>query len=285
MIEINKDLIKEIMPKRHKNSNKGDFGKVLCITGSKKYPGAGFLSAVAALRAGAGYSILCSEDDIINNYINMSPDLIFQSHRNFNANFVKQIIEKNKVDSIVIGCGISTADNVVDFMDKFLDFIKEFDIPMVIDADGLNCISILNRTDIKNKTVLTPHPKELSRLIGVCSEYIQADREHFTIFAQEKYNNTILLKGCNTLIGDVDKKIYKNPTGNSALAKAGTGDVLSGMIGGFLAQKVLPVNAAILATYIHGLAADIYAGEYGEYSLIASDLLSYIPLAFKKVLR
>ena len=285
MIEITKDLIKEIMPIRPKESNKGDFGKVLCITGSKKYPGAGILSATAALRVGAGYSILCSEEDVINNYVNMSSDLIFQSHKNFNANFVKQIIEKNKVDSIVVGCGISTAENVVDFMDKFLDFVKEFDIPVVIDADGLNCISMLNRTDIKGKFVLTPHPKELSRLIGVCADYIQADREHFTIFAQEKYNSTILLKGCNTLIGDLYKKVYRNPTGNTALAKAGTGDVLAGMIGGFMAQKVLPVNAAILAAYIHGLAAEIYTAEYSEYSMLASDLLKYIPLAFKKILR
>ena len=285
MIEINKDIVKEIIPKRIQNSHKGDYGKVLCITGSKKYPGAGILSAMAVLKSGAGYSILCSEDEVFAGCAAVYPDLIFQSHRNFNANFVKQILEKNKVDSIVLGCGITTNEYVVEFVDKMLDCFKEFDIPVVLDADALNCIAVLNRNDIKGKIILTPHPKELSRLIGVCADYIQADREHFLTFAQEKYASVILLKGYNTLISDNNDKIYKNTTGNSCLAKAGTGDVLAGLIGGFLAQKVSPVNATILAAYIHGLAADLYAEKFGEYSMLASDLLNFIPMAFKKILR
>ncbi len=284
MIEITKEFIKEILPKREKNSHKGAFGKVLNITGSKKYMGAGMLSSLAALRVGAGYSILCSEEDAIKNYSAMSYDLIYQSHKNFNANIIRQIIEKENISSVVLGCGISTDNHVIDFIDKLLDIMNEFDIPFVIDADALNCISLLNRKDINKKCILTPHPKELSRLIGVCPSYIQADREHFAIFAQEKYNTVVALKGFETLIAGADKEIYKNTTGSSTLAKAGTGDVLAGMMGGFLAQNLSLTKAAILAVYMHGLAADLYAEQYSEYSMLASDLLDFIPLAFKKVL-
>jgi len=278
---ITKELVQEILPKRNQNSNKGDFGKVLNIVGSGKYLGAGILASLASLRVGAGYSIFCSCEEIIKSCANFSPDLVYKSHGDFDIEIVKNIIERENISAIVLGCGISTSEKVISFIDKITDYIKDKNIKCVIDADGLNCISALNKTNLGDNFILTPHPKELSRLMNKEVDEIQEKREYYALLAQEKFNCTVILKGYNTLIATQEKTLYKNVTGNSTLAKAGTGDVLAGMIGGFLAQKSSLRNAGILAVYMHGLAAEIYSNEYSEYSMLASELLNYIPLAIK----
>ena len=283
MIEITKDLVKQLIPVRKQNSNKGDYGKVLNIAGSEKYFGAGVLCSLAALKTGAGYSIFCSQEKVISLFEKFSPDLIYKSHENFDINIIKDIIEAENISSVVLGCGISTENQVLNFVEQFTDLIKNKNIPVVIDADGLNCLAKLNMEKLNNNFILTPHPKELSRLLNMNVEETEQQRELAVKSATEKYNCTVILKGHNTLIATKDN-IYKNITGNSALAKAGTGDVLAGMIGGFLAQKTTPQNAAVISVYLHGLAANIYTENFNEYSLLASELLNYIPLAINKTL-
>jgi len=278
---ITQELVTSILPQRNENSNKGDFGKVLNIVGSNKYIGAGMLTSLASLKVGAGYSIFCSCDEVINKISNYSPDLVYKSHQNFNIEIIKNIITNENISAIVLGCGISTDENVIHFVDEITEFLKETNIPCVIDADGINCLSVLNKIKLNKNFILTPHPKELSRLLNVDVNEIQDKREYYATLAQEKTLATVVLKGHNTLIATNNEKLFKNVTGNSALAKAGTGDVLSGMIGGFLAQKSTTEHASILGVYLHGLASEIYSNEYSEYSLLASDLLNYIPVAIR----
>lgn len=283
MIEVTPNLIKSIFPKRQITSNKGDFGKVLNIVGSEEYIGAGILSSIASLKVGAGYSILCSEKNTINFYKNFSPDLIYKSHNNFNHKEIIKLIKNENISAIVLGCGIGKTNKTINFTEKILSFLLDKSIPTIIDADGLNCLSELNIKNLNENFILTPHPKELSKLLKTETKAIQEDREKSILIANKQYHANIILKGHQTLITDgID--IYKNLTGNSALAKSGTGDVLAGMLGGFLAYGISPLNASILATHLHGLAGDIYANEFSEYSMLASDLHNYIPKAIKEVL-
>ena len=136
---------------------------------------------------------------------------------------------------------------------------------------------------LPNKSIITPHPKELARLLNMDVATLQTQRMHFARLAAKQLNTIVVLKGKNTVITD-GNDVFINPTGNSALAKAGTGDVLTGMISGFCAQGVSPINAACLGVYLHGLAGNIAAEDLSQYGMLASDLLSYIPKAILKVL-
>jgi len=284
MIEISAQKAKNVLPKRKENSNKGDFGKAFCITGSNEYIGAGYLSAISALKVGVGYSILCSEDDAIPHYKKMSPDLIYKSHKQFDIKIVAEYINQLKPTAIVLGCGIGFSDKTLEFVPKIIELLKNKNIPTVLDADALNCIASLKLENLGANFILTPHPKELSRLLNIDVDLILKNREEYVRIAQEKYASTLILKGNETLICDLEKNIYINTSGNSALAKAGTGDVLAGMIGGFLAQNMSIKDATCLAVYLHGLSADIYKNQFSSYSMLASDLLNYIPIAIKQLL-
>ncbi|GGP42639.1 hypothetical protein GCM10009347_07950 [Shewanella algicola] len=162
---------------------------------------------------------------------------------------------------------------------------------MVFDADALNFIShLLHHSQRKPQTsfrlpknsIITPHPKELARLLNIDVEVIQADRTHYATLAAKQLHAIVVLKGHNSVISD-GEYAFINPTGNNALAKAGSGDVLTGIIGGFCAQGLSPLNAACLGVYLHGLSGDLAAQALSEYSVLASDLLEYITQAIKQI--
>ena len=278
---LNKDFVKSKLPKRNINSNKGDFGKVLNIVGSKQFIGAGMLASIASLRVGAGYSIMYAPKNVLSFYTNISPDLIYINRTNSIDDSLKKIDELN-INSIVLGCGLGTEKETIKYVKGLLYELKNSKIPIVIDADGLNCLSISDISKLPQNAILTPHPKELSRLLKVDTEEINNNREKYIDFAVEKYAVTVVLKGNKTLIKD-KSGLYQNTTGNTALSKAGTGDILSGMIGGFLAQNTTVLDAAILSVYLHGLAGELYSEDFSQYSMLASDLLQYIPLSLKSL--
>ena len=163
------------------------------------------------------------------------------------------------------------------------DFVTQNQKPIVIDADGLNSISNSEIDKISGKSIITPHPKELSRLIKVPVEIIQSDREYYAVETAKSLETIVVLKGHNTIVTD-GEQIYINKSGCSALAKAGSGDVLTGMITGLLAQTKNPLNSAILGVFLHGLTGDIAAKSLTEYGVLASDLLNFIPKAIKEIL-
>lgn len=282
---INKKLVSDMAPKRIQNSHKLTFGKVLNIAGSANYKGAAFLSSVSALRSGAGYVTLASVKDVINSVSHLTPDLVYltlNENKNGNISDDNVIKDLSSYNVISIGCGISTDDSVKSFLIGLLSQISLKQM-LVIDADGINLISSLKCTIPSKNTIITPHPKELSRLLNVSTEEINLNREKYARITSQTYDCITVLKGNGTIVTN-GEKIYINKTGNSALAKAGTGDVLTGTIAGLLAQGTNVFNAAILGVYLHGLAGDIASSYLTQYGVLASDVINYLPQAFAKVL-
>lgn len=286
MVEyINKKLVAGMAPKRSQNSHKMMFGKVLNISGSVNYRGAAFLSSISALRAGAGYVTLASVKDVINAVASMTPDLVFMilnQNENGNISENNQIKDLSSYNVISLGCGISTDQSVKSFLINLLSQISLKQM-LVIDADGINLLSSLKCNIPSKNTIITPHPKELSRLLNVSTEEINTNREKYARITSQTYDCITVLKGQGTIVTN-GEKIYVNKSGNSALAKAGTGDVLTGTIAGLLAQKMDPFHAAILGVYLHGLAGDIASSYLTQYGVLASDIVDYLPFAFGKVL-
>lgn len=258
------------LPKRPENSNKGTFGKILNISGSEYMTGAGFLSSISALKVGAGYVELASCERVLNTIASLAPEVVLAP-----ISKIPEIL--NSATTLLIGCGLSTSDVAKQIVENVLPT----KIPTVVDADGLNILAKSNITLNKN-SILTPHPKEASRLLGCELEDVLEDMENSAKKICEKYNCITVLKSHRTIVTD-GERVYHNTTGNSALAKAGSGDVLAGIIAGFLAQKMTPFDASCLGVYIHGLAGDLAKNDLTAYGVLASDTVRYIPYALKKL--
>lgn len=284
MRDIKSDFFK--LPERPLNSHKGTFGRILNIAGSKKYSGAAVLSSLSALKSGAGYVTLACHESVISSVSSYTPDITFLPLRIATNNFsceenVRTILEKiSGYNVLAVGCGLTTEKFVSEFVLKLFPNVK---IPTVIDADGLSIIAENDFGKFEFPSVITPHPKELSRLMNTDVGEIQNDREKYCREAALKYNTICVLKGHNTVVSD-GEKVYINFSGNSALSKAGSGDVLTGLISGFAAQGCSLFDAAVLGVYIHGVCGELAAEDLTEYSVLASDLLTYIPNAIKKLL-
>ena len=283
--QIDSKLVSKFLPIRDENSNKGSFGKVLNISGSSYFSGAAFLSSKSALKVGAGYVILACPEAIIPR---ISPDLPELVYYPLKANSYGSISSDNIIenlcsyDVVSIGCGLTTNSETQEFVMKI---IKEFNKhqKVVIDADAINILSMhKGELSIKN-SIITPHPKELARLLNVDLSDVIDNREKYARISAQTYGCITVLKGHDTIVTD-GEKIFVNTTGNSALAKAGTGDVLTGMIAGFLSHKVSPFKAAMLSVFLHGLAGDMLSEDYTKYSVLASDVIDYIPFAINEIM-
>mgnify|MGYP001009393393 CR=1 FL=1 len=287
MPKVSKE-ISHILPKRKKDLHKGDFGRVGIIAGSKGMIGAAYLSSIAALRSGSGlvynivpkslyeiFSIKLIESIIIPVEDNNTGHFILNS-----LNEVEETIQ-NK-DVLAIGPGIGVDDERIEFIQNIL---INYNGPIVLDADGINCLAqdptiLLKR---KGPTIITPHPGEMSRLLNINIQKIQENRVKYSKNISNKYNIITVLKGANTVVTN-GKDIYINPTGNPGMATAGSGDVLTGIIASFIGQGIVPYKAAILGVYLHGLAGDLAKADKGEYGLIARDILENIPYALRHTL-
>jgi NAD(P)H-hydrate epimerase len=184
-------------------------------------------------------------------------------------------------NSFLIGPGIGTDSSTIDFVLEFTQELTDRGLSVVFDADGLNCLSLCDDFILPVNSIITPHPMELSRLMKIPVKKILDDKIKVARTAAESFNTIVVLKGARTIIAEPNGKIYINTTGNSGLAKAGSGDILSGMIAGFIVQVLSLIDAAILGVYLHGLAGDMAAKELTEYSVNASKLLDFIPKAIK----
>lgn len=260
------------MPHREQNSNKGTFGKILNFSGSKNYIGAAYLSTISPLKAGAGFVALASDKKIIQAVSSLLPEAVYLSR--------KEGVKNLKDFSVVlIGCGLGNSDGL------FLSVIKRLQketTPTVIDADGLN---ILSRHNIRlpQNSIITPHPLEAARLLGVRLEDVLGNLEDSAKKLSEKFNCVAVLKTHRTIICYKDK-LFINQHGNSALAKAGSGDVLAGIIAGLLAQKMDLFEAAKLGVYLHSRAGEIASEDLTEYSVLASDLPRYLHKAISEII-
>lgn len=271
---LTKDWVSSKLPKRPKDAHKGTFGKVMVVAGSENYPGAAYLSCAAAYRVGAGLITLLTNETA----------KIIVSKKLPEVTFIAQddIFEKIKdYDVILLGPGLGQKESTFELVKKLLGH----KLPKaVIDADGLNIISKMGNwpDKLKIEVVLTPHPGEMARLTGLTVGELQADRINITQKFARIWNRTIVLKGANTVIASPTEMAI-NPVANPVLATAGTGDVLSGMIAGFLAQGLSTFDAACCGVYVHGLAARIIKEKLGDAGAIAGDLINFLPYVLKKL--
>ncbi len=272
-----------MIKKRTEDSHKGTYGHLLVLSGSPGKSGAAVLCAEAALRAGSGLVTLGVPESIASAVEEKTTEVMtlsLKASQNgaFHSEAYKEaLLELNeKKTALAIGCGISTHGNVSKFLEKV---VEGCEVPVVFDADALNIISekpsILTKT--KTPAILTPHPGEMARLCKTGTKQVQDDRIGVSTGFSKEHGCYVVLKGARTVISTPEGKAFINPTGNSAMATAGTGDVLTGIIAGLLAQGYDPEHACLLGVFLHGHAADILLEKVGASGFTASEISGKIP--------
>ena len=280
--------LEKFFPKRNHNVNKGSFGKSCVIGGSKSYPGSAILSlnALTALKMGNGYSNLAIPDSIFDAVSLRFPELTVTTLKSdgdkliFDQDKLKTLLNYN---SICFGMGVGvTEDNY-----KIIKFLLEnYSGKLLIDADGLNTLSTFGVEVLKSAkcdVVLTPHIKEFSRLIGKNVDEIIDKTVPLAIEFAKEYGVSLVLKSSTTIITD-GTEFYLNTTGCTGLAKAGSGDVLSGVICGLLAGKLDAFDCAVGGCYLLGLASEIASKELTDVCMTASDVINALPKVIKKII-
>lgn len=283
-IAIN-DAIKKF-PKRKVDAHKGDFGHALVIAGSAGYTGAAYFASQAATLSGAGLVTLAvgrSIYDIMAMKLNEAMVRPFFETSSFSLSLLAEkelLIFSEKINVAAIGPGISQNKETQHLVRNLMAKLNK---PIVLDADGIN--ALVGHLDIlknaKSPLALTPHPGEMSRLSGKDISEIQNNRKGIALEFAREYNTILVLKGARTVVAAPNGDVYENQTGNSGMATGGTGDVLTGMIGGFAAQGLDLFTASVLGVYFHGLAGDLAVKEKGVLSLLATDLLNKLPDVLK----
>lgn len=282
-VETNYYLLDDIFfkanfPKREIDANKGKFGRTLLVCGSDKYPGAALLSSRAASSIGSGLTSLSSPKECLEKISGEIPEV---THVEFSA--AKILEESLRASVLVIGPGLTREGNITKLVESL---ITKANVPIVLDADGINVLSgnkeILKSA--KKERVLTPHPKEFSRLMGLELSDVLSNKIKFASNASKELDCTVVLKGAATLVATKNGKLYVSPFANPALAKGGTGDVLAGFIGGLIAQGLEAELAASIGVYVHGQSAELVTKDKTVFSLLPQDLITYLPSAIKFVM-
>jgi len=274
-----------LLPPRTDNSNKGTFGKVFVLAGSRGMTGASALVGLSALRVGAGLVRLGIPESLNPILETKATEVItvpLPETDNGTLSFSsmdKIMNEINKATVIVIGPGLSTNSETKALVQKL---VAKVNLPLVLDADGLNNLTPNILKKIKAPVVITPHPGELARLTGLSIQDIQKSRVEVASQFAKEFKTTLVLKGAPTIIAS-EERGYLNPMYNSALAKGGSGDVLTGVIGGLLAQGLSPLDAGKLGVWLHGKAGEIAREKLTEYGVLASDVMELLPEAIKEL--
>ena len=276
-----KDIYRKMLPDRPEDSNKGTYGRLLVIAGSKGMAGAAYLNAHAAYMIGAGLVRIYTSSDNREILQTLLPEAIVTTYEEYNKEELLSLL--TWADSVCIGSGLGMSRLSEKILKTVIEYVK---VPCLIDADGLNLLAenknYLNQM-AERRFVITPHMKEMSRLTGTPVEELKADRIQILKDFISRYRITCVLKDSRTLIASEEKGIRMNLTGNSAMAKAGSGDVLAGVISGWMVQGKEAEDAAELGTYIHGLSGDLAKFEKGVYSVMARDLIEYISKELMKL--
>lgn len=277
----------EKIPSRREDSHKGDYGRVFVLAGSKGMTGAAYLASQGALYSGSGLvtnGIPESLNPIMETKLTevMTLPLEETDDQSLSLKAKPNILGfAKKCDVVAIGPGLGS-----DGSTKMLvaELLAEIEQPVVLDADGINALEgdmeVLRKRGFR--TVITPHPGELARLMRKDVEEIQSNRSDMARSVAEVTGAVVVLKGHRTVVANPEGKLYVNETGNSGMASGGTGDILTGMIASFIGQGIDDYSSAVCAVYIHGMAGDIAAEEVGQFSMTASDILDFLPEAFDK---
>ena len=280
------DSARVLIPARPLTSHKGTFGHLLIVAGSRNFVGAASLAARGAHRAGAGLVTLAAPESVYRIVASRLTETIHlplpeDADGRIDPSAAEVIRERiHSYSAMAVGCGLGWSSGTTVMMNHLLLRDEEAPaLPMVIDADGLNNLSRCpNWADrLRAPAVLTPHPGEMATLTGQPTAQVQADRIGIASQSAADWRQTVLLKGAHSVVASPDGKRCVLPFANPALAAGGTGDVLTGIIGGLLAQGLAPYDAALLGGFLHGTAAEQVCAEYGNAGVVASDLLDRIP--------
>jgi ADP-dependent NAD(P)H-hydrate dehydratase / NAD(P)H-hydrate epimerase len=276
---IDQHSVLPLLKTRHKFDHKGTWGHVLIAAGSYGKTGAAILASASALRTGAGLVTCLLPTKCVTAFQCAIPEAMVIPDKG--EEHISSLVDLSKYDSIGVGPGLGTDQETRKALGGIL---ASFSKPMVIDADALNILALEPElmSLIPENSILTPHPGEFSRLTGG-EKCTGLKRLRHQIEFAKRYKCIVVLKGACTSVATPDGNVWFNSTGNPGMATAGSGDVLTGMIASLLAQNYLPVNAAIIGTYIHGLAGDIALEENSHESLIAGDIIKNTGLAFRRV--
>ncbi|MFL6198090.1 MAG: NAD(P)H-hydrate dehydratase [Thermoanaerobaculia bacterium] len=272
-----------LLPERKPGTHKGDYGHVLILAGSPGKAGAAILAARAAVRSGAGLVTAAVPASILDVVDLGSIESMTLPLPDLSLERVLEAAEGKSV--LAMGPGLGQEKETAEAVRRIA---LEVPLPLVLDADGINAFAPPAGTAPElagrsAETVLTPHPGELGRLLGIPTSEVQADRIAAARRAAAEAEAVVVLKGYRTLVATPGGEVHVNPTGNPGMATGGTGDVLTGLIAGLLAQGLGALDAARLGVYLHGLAGDLAAARTGEAALAAGDLLTYLPAAFLEV--
>jgi hydroxyethylthiazole kinase-like uncharacterized protein yjeF len=270
---------------RSKNSNKGMYGHVLVVAGSGPKPGAAAMAGMSVLRAGAGLATVASAPQATSIVAGACSELMTEAlpetstgHIAYAAKgVIKKLLENKTV--LAIGPGVGTEEETVALV---RDLYRSVEVPVVVDADALNALAGSN-LETDRIRIMTPHPGEMGRLIGKSAKDIQKSRMESAEALARESGAAIVLKGDRTVIAFAGGDIWVNPTGNPAMATGGTGDVLTGMVAGLVAQHPKDWQRAVAAAvWLHGRSGQLGTRDLGEQSLIATDLLRYLPAAMEE---
>lgn len=282
---ITKEEAKKIVPKRIKNGNKGTFGKVYIFAGCENMPGACVISSKAAYRTGAGLVFSCSVKEVCGVVRNHLPEAVTKVLPDKNGFLFGESISEKDLDDIdvaVVGPGLGRNDCVFDFVKKI---VINSHMPVIVDADGLNVIS-KDLSVLKNaggQIIVTPHIGEMSRLSKKRVSCIKNDIINTAREFSAEYNVITVLKDYRTVIAEPSGQVYINTTGSPVLAKGGSGDCLTGIIAGLIAQKTDCFDACVLAAYIFGLSGEKIAEKYGEYGALAGECADFVSFVLQEL--
>lgn len=271
---------------RKKSAHKGTNGTLLSICGSYGMAGAAMLSAEAALRCGIGLLKMAVPESIYPMMAGRLPEPVYIPLAQSKDGIIDideyarlmQLINQG-ANAALIGCGLGLTGNTKSLVALLVDGAR---MPLVLDADGINAISV-NINILKRSAapkILTPHPGEMARLLGVDVQTVQTDRYHIARNFAMEYGVVLILKGANTLIATPEGRVYVNLNGNEGMGKGGSGDMLAGMAASFLAQGMSPEEAAVYAVYYHGLAGDRCAEQYSKRAMLPSDMIAALKTIF-----
>jgi len=282
----------EHLPQRSPSAHKGSFGKTMVVAGSSNYIGAAHLATAAAGRAGAGLVTLAIPRSLVVDVAARAPEPTYiplpeSAPGVIEAGSSEIVLDgMNGYSSLLVGSGLGQTPETADLVQCLLLSGAELP-PIVIDADGLNLLPILAGQEwwkgLSRPAILTPHSGEMARLTGLSIEHIEGERVAAATESAVKWNAVVVLKGAFTVVATPDGRATISPFVNPAMASAGTGDVLAGIIAGFLAQGLSPKTAAILGVFVHGRAGEAIRQRMGDSGLLASDLLLAIPRAVRRL--
>lgn len=293
---VNTELITDewavrILPKRPLGANKGSFGKVLVVAGSINYIGAAYLACSGAMRVGAGLVTLATASSlqpILASKLTEATYLpLTESSPGIISPKATRLIhqELDNYNVMVLGCGLGQSQSVIRFIKSTFSLTKAASVPLVLDADALNTLAKVPHwwQRLTYDAILTPHPGEMARLAEVSIDEVQSDRLGLAKKMAAEWRKTIVLKGSYTVVASPEGQCRVSPMANPGLASAGTGDVLTGVIAGLVAQGLNLFDAAVCGVYLHGKAGEIVRDKLGDAGMIATDLLPVLPLVIKQL--